>query len=516
MPKLSVLIAEDEDTHFRDLEKLIREVSPQGLEIDVSSAVEAYEAIELYKKRRKAGTPFDLVFVDLVKFPPADAGGGSLVVQKVFETEKDRPFTKVVLMSAFDPEYEKAGSVLQLGIVNDFLDKPLIGNKIRFRVRRIIEKILLEQDLRRQVRLLRADIDSRYRFVGSLSNDDYYQEIRNLAEENRSPVLIQGETGTGKEVIARHIHKLSARGNGPFVAVNCSAIPQALFEREFFGHEKGSFTDAKARRAGYFEQANGGILFLDEIGDLTPELQGKLLRAIENRAVRRIGGDRDIDVDVRVIAATHKDLKEAANNGLFRSDLFFRLNVLRIDIPPLSKRQQDIEIIAKDFLEHYRGAVPTCRAETISRAAIAQLKNYAWPGNVRELQNAIERACFRCKGTEIQLEDFSDDIKESNKPTSGRTIGWKFTGDGIYKGMSFDREIDKLQLMVIRHAEEKNWKPADIQKALGIANLSQHIRLRLERHLGELESEVPDLVEYFAETRQAISKLRASGSKSNE
>jgi two-component system response regulator HydG len=224
-------------------------------------------------------------------------------------------------------------------------------------------------------------------------------------------VLITGESGTGKEMIARALHQRSRRASGPFVAVNCAAVPETLLESELFGHAKGAFTDAKTARAGLFLQANGGTLFLDEIGDMGLGLQPKLLRALQERTIRPLGGDHEIPVDVRVLAATNRDLESAVEEGRFREDLFYRINVVHLALPPLRARGGDVLILAQHALTRFARAADK-PVTSISPAAAEKLLAYDWPGNVRELHNAIERAVALTRYNEITVEDLPDRIRE--------------------------------------------------------------------------------------------------------
>jgi two-component system response regulator HydG len=235
-----------------------------------------------------------------------------------------------------------------------------------------------------------------------------YDLISRVAESEAS-TLITGESGTGKEVVARALHSRSRRQNGPFVAINCSAVPESLIESELFGHVRGAFTDAKESRVGLFKQADGGTLFLDEIGDMPRALQPKLLRALQERTVRPVGGQNEIPVDVRIVAATNRDLESAIEDGRFREDLYFRINVVNIALPPLRARSGDVLLLAQHFLVQY--AQRTGKAvKGIAAAAAEKLVAYAWPGNVRELQNCIERAVTLARFEEITVEDLTDKI----------------------------------------------------------------------------------------------------------
>jgi transcriptional regulator with PAS, ATPase and Fis domain len=226
-----------------------------------------------------------------------------------------------------------------------------------------------------------------------------------LAARSSASILLRGETGAGKEVVARALHRFSTRRNEPFVAVNCAALPETLLESELFGHEKGAFTGAAAQRQGKFELAHGGTIFLDEIGDISPKLQVDLLRVLQDRAFYRVGGSDEVRVDVRVVAATHVNLQQAVADGRFRDDLFYRLNVIEIRIPPLRERREDIPLLAAHFLERISRELGRDVNE-IQDGALRILMDYHWPGNVRELENAVERAVVTCRGRELAAEHF--------------------------------------------------------------------------------------------------------------
>src|SRR5205807_1205083 len=235
---------------------------------------------------------------------------------------------------------------------------------------------------------------------------EIFELISNLGQAN-STVLIEGETGTGKEVIAAAVHKAAIHRTGSFVAVNCAALPQTLLESELFGHEKGSFTSAVGQRRGRFEIADGGTIFLDEVGDVPATMQAKLLRVLQERRFERVGGTESIEVDVRVIAATNRSLRRLVKQGKFREDLYYRLNVVKIDLPPLRERPEDIPLLATHFTEKYSGTGGT---KQLSPQAMEKLINYRWPGNIRELENAIERACVTSHDNVIHLESLPPEI----------------------------------------------------------------------------------------------------------
>ena len=311
------------------------------------------------------------------------------------------PETPIIIMTAFG-SIESAVQSMKKGAF-DYITKPFKLSEINL----ILTRALEMSRLAKENALLRAELQkglSTKKLVGkSKSMVNLIQLIEKVAPSNAS-VLITGESGTGKEVIARTLHQLSPRTDKPFVAINCTAIPETLLESELFGFSKGSFTGAERKKSGLFEEAHGGTLFLDEIGDMDLALQAKLLRVLQERKIRPIGETRDIDIDVRVIAATHKDLKKAIREGLFREDLYYRLNVIPIVIPPLRHRREDIPILAQNFLTKY-AAINQSPARQFSPEALLLLMNRQWPGNVRELDNIVQRALIICDGDQINAAD---------------------------------------------------------------------------------------------------------------
>ena len=291
----------------------------------------------------------------------------------------------------------------------DYLSKPFELEELRLVVTNAAEKVVL----RRENISLRRRIEEASQRGALIGNSVSMQRVRAMIEkvaETDATVLVRGESGTGKELVAREVHeKNSVRSTGPFVAVNCAALPSELIESELFGHEKGAFTGAAARRQGKFEQANGGTLFLDEIGDMSSNVQAKLLRALEERRIERLGGNESIPVDVRIVSATHRPLEQEIAAGNFRADLFYRLRVVTIDIPPLRERREDIPQLAETFTRAAaeRYSLPL---RQVGQSALRRLVDYDWPGNVRELKNTIERAAIMAEGEELRLQDLPDEI----------------------------------------------------------------------------------------------------------
>ena len=325
-------------------------------------------------------------------------GSGLDVLRAAKNADSDIP---VIVMTAYG-SIDEAVQAMKDG-AHDFLQKPVDSNHLLL----LVERALEQSRLRTENILLREEWSKHYGFPRILGESEAIK--RSVAETQRvaqteATVLLLGESGTGKELFARAVHHLSNRRDKPFVAINCAAIPETLIENELFGHERGSFTGAGDRRLGKFELASTGTVFLDEIGELPLTVQGKLLRAIEEKSIDRIGGKAPIPVDVRIVAATNKDLRTAADKGEFRSDLFFRLAVFPIDIPPLRERGDDIILLARHFAAEL-GKELRGRDATLSDASVQALRAHRWPGNVRELENTIERACILADSSELQPRD---------------------------------------------------------------------------------------------------------------
>jgi len=324
----------------------------------------------------------DLVLLD-VRLP--DLSG-----LEVLEQLRRNGDARAVIMITADPQLDDVKAALKLGAY-DFVGKPLDFDELHVVIRNALETTRL----RSEVQTLRADVRRRagYHSVVGLSPKmtELMSFVRKVAASEATTILIQGESGTGKDLIAKAIHYESSRQEKPFVAINCSAIPETLMEAELFGHEKGAFTDAKQMKKGLFEAADGGSLFLDEIGELSPLLQAKLLRVLEDQVIRRVGGIRDMQVDVRVIAASNRDLEKAVREGHFRQDLYYRLAIIAIFIPPLRERKEDIQPLVDFFIERYNRKFKKS-VRGISDDTRRLLLAHTWPGNVRELKNTIERA----------------------------------------------------------------------------------------------------------------------------
>ncbi len=348
--------------------------------------------------------PVDLLLLDLVL--PGRSG-----LELLHELSGFASAPPVVMITA-TRSLDTAVKAMREGAA-DYVTKPFDADELRIKVRRILER----QALEREVLALRARVEEVEQPAGLLGRSAGMREVfRNLRRvaPSRASVLIRGESGTGKELVARALHELSPRAAKALVAVNCAAIPENLIESELFGHERGAFTDAVERRVGKFEAAAGGTLFLDEIGELSLAVQPKLLRALQERQIERVGGSAPIPVDVRVVAATHCDLEQAVADGRFRSDLFYRINVVPIELPPLRERPEDVRLLAEHFLA--RLAVENdLPPRQLSASARRALERYPWPGNVRELENAMARAAVLCEGLEIGAGDLPEALRREGQ-----------------------------------------------------------------------------------------------------
>ncbi|MFO7982129.1 MAG: sigma-54 dependent transcriptional regulator [Desulfuromonadales bacterium] len=354
------------------------------------------------------------------------------------------PDVLVIIITGYGT-VESAVEALKLGAY-DFIKKPFKADAIR-----LIVKLALEtQSLRREVRALRREgkeVLESFNMIGSSpALLQVYRQIQEVAKHETATVLITGESGTGKELVARAIHNLSPRQTRPFVDINCGTLPFNLLETELFGHERGAFTDAKTRKIGLIEEATGGTLFLDEIGEMDMNLQVKLLRVIEDRRIRRLGGTRNIDIDVRIVAATNKDLKQAIDEKVFREDLYYRLNVFPIHLPPLRERVDDIPPLLDHFIKHFSLEFNR-RIREVSREALDLLMRYNWPGNVRELRNIVERICIMHDVKTIGPEHLPREIWKG-EPAMETPVTMDIPPEGIV----LDEAIGRLEKELVEKA----------------------------------------------------------------
>ena len=381
--KHRVLIADDDQSARSGLASLL---TTWGYE--VQEAVDGKDALE-----RAADFHPTVVIADLI-MPRMD---GLSLLKPLAELEP----TAVVILLTGHATVESAVSAMRDGAY-DYLTKPVDPPRLRVLLEKSVERV----EVQREVTLLRRQLTESRGLGPLLGVSPAMQEVYHfieLAAASSAPVLITGETGTGKELVARTIHQMSGRTKGPFVAVNCCAIPETLLESELFGHERGAFTGALERRAGYFELAAAGTIFLDEITEMSPALQAKYLRVLQDGVIRRLGAKNEIEVDVRVIAATNRDAERAVQDKTLREDLYYRINVLNISLPPLRRRFEDIPLLVEMFIAEFNDKYER-HVKSVDDAAMTRLNEHGWPGNVRELRNVIERAVVGCTGDLITPE----------------------------------------------------------------------------------------------------------------
>ncbi len=421
MSKANILIVDDDKNICKMIEASLRKEK----RYEIETALSGEACLRILKEN-----PPELILLD-IQMPGIDG------IETLHKIREENPFIPVIMMTAHGT-IERAVQSMKAGAY-DFLTKPFARDRLLVTV----NNALMNSSLRREVDELRSELKNKYAFANIIGQSGVMQDVFRSVEKvfsSNVTVLIQGESGTGKELIARAIHYHSAlRASKPFVAVNCSALPESLLESELFGHEKGAFTGALGRRIGKFEQANGGTIFLDEIGLMTPATQSKLLRVLQEREFERVGGNELVKVDVRVISATNKDLEEEMKKGEFREDLYYRISVFPIKLPPLRERREDIPLLAGHFLQKYaRQEGKTI--EGITPDALDLMMAYHWPGNVRELENAMERAMVLANGVEITAKDL---------PAAVRSLGEK----RIYESdNTLASWIEKLEEEALRQA----------------------------------------------------------------
>ena len=424
-----ILIVDDEAFIRENLERILEEDGYHPLSTDNGD-----DAI-----REVSDSDIDLVLLDL----NLGAQSGLDVLRALREID---PGILVIIITGYGT-VESAVEALKMGAY-DYIKKPFKADAIRLIVRLALET----QNLRREVRQLRRgsqakDLPGNNIMIGSSAQlTQVYRQIREVAKHETSTVLITGESGTGKELVAKSIHQLSPRNGKPFIEINCGSLPFNLLETELFGHERGAFTDAKNRKIGLFEEANGGTIFLDEIGEMDMNLQVKLLRVLEDRKIRRLGGSRNIDIDVRVVAATNLELKEAIEQKNFREDLYYRLNVFPIHVAPLRDRREDIPPLLDFFLKHFSKAFHK-NVREVSRPALDLLMRYHWPGNVRELRNVVERICIMHNQETITPDCLPREIW-GDKPKDEATFDCQIPPEGVL----FEEIVGRLEKGLIAQA----------------------------------------------------------------
>jgi len=435
-----VLVVDDEEGIRESLSGIFED---EGCAILTSNSGE--EALELLKEQSP-----DLILLDI--WLPGIDGINTLEEIKVL-----KPDLPVIMISGHG-NIELAVKATRMGAY-DFLEKPLSLERVLLVAKRALERRTLEIENK----ALKKDLTRKYRLIGNSPKIDLLKEQINMAAQSNSRVLIMGESGSGKELVARLLHENSKSVGNPFIEVNCAAIPHELIESELFGHEKGSFTGAFESKKGKFELANGGTLFLDEVGDMSLSAQSKVLRIIETQEFQRVGGSKNIKVDVRIITATNKDLKEEVKKGNFREDLLYRLNVIPIVVPPLRERKEDIPALVEHFLESFAAEYGK-KQKKIAPDALKMLEAYDWPGNIRELRNVIER---------LVIMTPSDTITSKNliiaEPTRQDYLAYKTLKEARD---AFEKDF------ITKRLEENNWNVSKTAEILQTERSNLHKKIK--------------------------------------
>jgi len=433
--KMSIMIVDDEEIVRESLYHWFKRYGHR-----VEAAASGFEALERLEKQA-----FDVMFVD-IKMPGMS---GLELLEKVKEGYPD---TIVIIITAYG-SIDTAVEAMKMG-ASDYLLKPFKPDQFNL----VLEKIAHQRKLTSEYKYVKGLLAEITRFDNIIGQSQIMQEVFDLIPEvaqSDSSVLITGETGTGKELVAKAVHAKSPRAKGPFIAINCGAIPDTLLESELFGHQKGAFTGADQARKGFLEVVTGGTLFLDEIGEISSKMQIDLLRVLEDRKIIRIGEREPIDVDFRLISSTRRDLAKEVSKREFREDFFYRINVITIHIPPLRKRKGDIPLLVEHFLDKYSHETIK-QVDRMTPDTIDLLKDYDWPGNVRELKNAIERAVVLSKSRTLRAEDFSFLRPIPIKSKGPRTL----------------REMERAYIQEILH--ENDWNITHSAKILGVNRVTLH------------------------------------------
>ena len=425
MARKRILVVDDEKLIRWSLEKNLRESG-----YDVETAESGKKAISIIQSEI-----IDMVLLD-IRLPEMS---GVDVLRQIKEQNRDMP----VVMITADDTVETAITCMKTGAY-DYILKPFDLEEVIV----LVEKSLADSSLKSECRRLRHEVESESRFDNIVGNSDsmadMFRVLEKITQSDASTILLQGESGTGKDLISRAIHYGSARREKPFLVINCAALPETLLESELMGHEKGAFTDAKSAKKGSFEAADGGTLYLDEISEMKVSMQAKLLRIIENKSFKRVGGVQDVTVDVRIIASTNRDLESAVREGNFREDLFYRLKVIPIELPPLRKRREDIPLLVSHFIGKFNNEFKR-KIKGVTPEAERLLMKYHWPGNVRELKNMIERAIILESEDMILPEHLPAELRNGTGSVKGpREYHVGIPPDGI--------SLDKLEENLLRKA----------------------------------------------------------------
>jgi two-component system response regulator PilR (NtrC family) len=422
-----ILVVDDEESLLDFIRLLLEEV---GYQVRTANSLE--EGTRVF-----FNDSFDLVLCDIMM-----PDGNGLELLKAIKAQKSR--TSVLMMTAYTST-KSAIEAMKLGAY-DYISKPFDVEELKVVVQKAIEKTaLVEENV-----YLRRELEDKYHFTNIVGTSSAMLEVFSLVEkvaQTGSTVLLQGESGTGKELIARAIHFSSQRSQHRFLSINCGALPENLLESELFGHERGAFTGAVQRKKGLFQESSSGTLFLDEIGEMTPSMQVKLLRALQEKTIRRVGGNTEEKVDVRIIAATNQDLQEKISSNEFREDLFYRINVIPIHLPALRQRRDDIPLLVNFFIKKCSKDLGI-EAKQISVEAMRSLENYDWPGNVRELENLIERSLTLSSGEVISAADIPARV-------GGRTMEDQYPASLPAEGIDLEDHLDKIRASLMRQALDR-------------------------------------------------------------
>ncbi len=449
--KFKLLIADDETSITTGLSAMLE---LEGYETETVN--DGFAALECLDRDN-----FDLILVDLMM--PGKTG------LEILREVKERRLPMEVIIITGQGSIDTAVEAIKEGAY-DYLTKPVDPKRIRSIVPKALEKQTLVKENKTLVaekRKLEQKVKSLSRFEDMIGQDEKMQKVYgmiNAVADTTANVFITGESGTGKELVARAIHTKSSRKSGPFIAVNCSAFPRDILENELFGHEKGAFTGAIKEKAGCFEMANNGTLFLDEIGEMPADTQSKLLRVLEERKFRRLGGTKEVEVDVRLVSATNRNVRTALAEGVLREDLYFRLSVMDIDLPPLRDRMSDLLLIADEFFDYFNRK-NNKTIKRFSKSCIDAMQKYHWPGNIRELKNLVERAVILCQEEEVELQHLPRHIFFSPMQDSGDTIR---LGKPLH-------EVEKE--IIFKTLEQTNNNKTKAAQILGISLKTMHNKL---------------------------------------
>ena len=436
-----ILIVDDDNGHRMMLEVLLKKWKFQ-----ISSAKNGLEAVEMVQE-----TPFDTILMD-IRMPEMD---GMLALSKIHEYN---PAIPIIMMTAYS-DIENAVEAVKIGAY-DYLTKPLDFDRLKITLTRSLEHCQLKKEMQELRSSHSSDI------IGNSSVILNLKDLISMVAPSEATILIRGKSGTGKELVAKSIHDQSQRKLKPLVAVNCAALSESLLESELFGHEKGAFTGADKRRDGRFLQADGGTLFLDEIGEISPHMQVKLLRVLQQKEIQRVGSDETLHVDVRIVTATNRNLEQEMENGNFREDLYYRLNVVTVPVPSLEERSGDIPLLAQYFLEKF--ATKNSKiVKGFSPQAMDYLVKYNWPGNVRELENVIERATILLRNDYIDVSELPQNITN------------KYTENAEEEYMPQVQTLEDMEkIFILKTLKALKDNKSEAAKQLGISRKTLHTKLK--------------------------------------